>query len=205
VVKYSIAVAALSLGLVASMPASGAVMGFSGAWAPATWTTAFVGDVNPPGPTNNGSVNTAGAPSTIVITGGDDPGGIIGCVGGGLIGCEIQWNHAAIGRFISFNWSYTTTDSCGPQCDEFGVLLNGTETFLSDPGSGQSNQSGTFSTGSASLSSFGFFVSTIDGIGGPAVVTITNFQVPEPGSVALLGLGLAALALRRRVGNRGIV
>jgi len=202
VLKRALGFAAVALGLFGSMQSGASASGFEGPWAPITWTTSFVGDILPPGPADNGTVNTSGAPASITIVGGDDPnnpdGAFNSCVGGGLFGCEIQFTHPGLGRIISFSWAYSTVDACGAQCDQFGVLLNGAEQLLSDPG-GLATQSGTFRTTSAALSSFGFFVSTLDGAGGPATVVISQFAaVPEPASMALLGLGLALVAMRRK-------
>lgn len=193
--KYSFAVAVMSLGLVASLPAEGA---FSGAFAPGTWTTTFIGDVAPPGPVDNGTVDTSGAPASVTIIGGDDPSNPVGnfnsCVGGGLLGCEIRYSHAAAGGPVSFSWSYSTVDSCGAQCDLFGVLLGGVEHLLSDPG-GLASQSGSFGVGNVPLV---FFVASLDGAAGPARVVISALTVPEPGTLALIGLGLAASCFMRR-------
>jgi hypothetical protein len=197
--KYSFAVAVMSLGLVASLPAEGA---FSGAFAPGTWTTTFIGDVLPPGPVDNGTVDTSGAPASVTIIGGDDPSNPFGnfnsCVGGVLFGCEIRYSHAAAGGPVSFAWSYSTVDSCGAQCDLFGVLLGGVEHLLSDPG-GLATQAGSFGVGNVPLV---FFISCgQDCAGGAARVVISRLTVPEPGTLALIGLGLAASCfMRRRIG-----
>ena len=205
--RHAFGIAAIALGLIAPTQSSIAAVGFAGPWAPNTWTTSFVGDIAPPGPTDNGTVDSSGAPNSITIIGGDDPnnpdGAFNSCVGGGFFGCEIRFSHAGLGELISFAWSYSTVDACGAQCDEFGVVLNGLEQILSDPG-GLATQAGTFHTTSAALSSFGFFVSTLDGAGGLARVAISQFTtttpaaIPEPASMALLALGLVALALRRK-------
>jgi hypothetical protein len=51
------------------------------------------------------------------------------------------------------------------------------------------------------ITSFGWFVNCTDCIEGAATATITNFQAqtaPEPATLALIGLGLAASCFMRR-------
>jgi hypothetical protein len=112
-----------------------------------------------------------------------------------LFGCEIRYSHAAAGGPVSFAWSYSTVDSCGAQCDLFGVLLGGVEHLLSDPG-GLATQAGSFGVGNVPLV---FFISYgQDCAGGAARVVISRLTVPEPGTMALIGLGLAASCFMRR-------
>ena len=56
--RSKILLAFAALGLTATLSAHATIIGFSGSWAPATWTTTIVGAVNGGG-ANNGTVNTA--------------------------------------------------------------------------------------------------------------------------------------------------
>jgi hypothetical protein len=79
------------------------------------------------------------------------------------------------------------------------VLINGIRVLLSDPGSAI-NQSGHISV--AANNTFGWYINCTDCIEGAATATITNFvaglAVPEPGTMALIGFGVAAVAFTRR-------
>ena len=184
-------------------PAHGAVIGFTGPYAPGTFATTFAGSLGPAG--GSTFINM----TTVRIEGGDDlsPDPVNqtpACTGAtyGVAGpCEVRFVTTNIMNPFAFDWSYSTADLGGPGGDLFGMLVDGVRVQLSDPG-GPILQSGHQSV--SATSSFGWYVNCTDCIEGRATATITNFSagvtaVPEPMTVALLGLGgVAAGAIRRR-------
>ena len=172
----SLSLAALSLAFAAPAEASG----FSGPYAPANWTfTANGGD---------GSVNTAGAPASINLTGSNNG-----------IGEPTNYTiNSVVDGQVSFSWSYSSVDS--PGYDSFGYLLNGNFNFLAN----SNGQTDTTAFSVAAGDSFGFSITSLDGIFGPGIATISNFSAPVPEPLTLLGATAAVgfgAAFKRRSGE----
>jgi len=151
---------------------------FAGPYAPANWTLTTNG--------GDGSVNTAGAPSSITLNGSDSGSN-------NFINTDYTISAAASGP-VSFNWNYSTEDS--PGFDGFGYLLNGAFTQLADFDSLGSSQ---FNVANGDI--FGFRVFSTDDIFGRGTATISNFSAPVPGPLPLLGVG-AAFSYSRRLRRR---
>ncbi len=168
---------------------AGTVVGFTGPFNVANWNFAT---------TDNGSVNTAGAPASIVLTGGNSGSG-----NDSTTDFTIQ---VAKDTTISFSWDYETLDD-DAFYDPFGYLL-GTGpllfTQLTVDGS-DAPQSGMASVFVQAGEFFGFRGFSIGSEFGAGITTIDDFQatsVPEPGALALVSLALlAAAATRRRQGR----
>lgn len=202
--KRMLAVVAALAGVMGTAPArADVIFDFTGPYDPSQWLVNILGDL----PAGSGGSATF-TPTTLTITGGDaaspNGGDDPACTGGayGVLGpCEVDVTINLPSPF-AFSFSYATGDADGPAGDIFGVIVDGVHIALSDPG-GPVDQSGdrTFTA----TSSFGWFVNCTDCIGGAATATIggTRFGVPEPGSLALvaIGLGGAWFARRRRSGT----
>jgi hypothetical protein len=188
VVRPSKALSLLALGIASAAaltPPAKAVQlqqDFAGPYAPANWTLTTNG--------GDGSVNTAGAPSSITLNGSDSGSA------GNFINTDYTISAAASGP-VSFNWNYSSPDPDG-NYDGFGYLLNGTFTQLANNGS-QGPGSSLFNV--ATGDTFGFRVFTLDDVLGRGTATISNFSAPVPGPLPLLGVG-AAFSYSRRLRRR---
>ena len=179
----------IALGIAVSAPAEALNIGFNGPYDPSQWTTTILGSPS------QGSAVFSASHTMLTLLGGN-----AGCVGGvaGFLGpCQINVTTNRPNTIFTFHWDYVTNDVDGPGFDEFGLLVNGGRTVLSDVG-GPVHQSGDVSI--AANTQFGWFVNCTDCTGGAATTVITNFvaATPEPGSLILLGFGLIALVGMRQ-------
>ena len=176
--------ASATLSLTAS-PAQ-ALTQFAGDYAPGNWTQSIGGD---------GSIDTSGAPASIILRGADDGSGN---------DVNTDFTIAApTGGTVSFNWNFSTLDHSA--FDDFGYLLNGAFTQLTNNG-GSRNQSGSASFLVLTGDVFGFRQNSEDSDFGRASTTISNFDGPTapasvPGPLPILGVW-AAFAYSRRLRRR---
>jgi hypothetical protein len=113
----------------------------------------------------DGSINIAGAPASVELTGGDTGSGVAG---------ESDYTIEISGggqSQITFDWGYNSVDD--PGFDAGGYEVNGTLTILAF-GSG-ANGSETMIVNAGDL--FGFTVETTDNMFGAGALTIYNFSV----------------------------
>lgn len=168
---------------------------------------AFVGDYALSNFTTTNSAFAVGAATTedgglsIILTGSN--------TGSGLAGTTDLTIAAAGTGLLSFNYSYFSNDA--PDYDLAGYLIGSTFLQLASA----SGQSGTIQVPVTIGQIFGFRVETLDNLGEPGVLTISNFSapigsgqggggaVPEPSTWSLLLLSGAAVTARRLLqGNR---
>jgi hypothetical protein len=179
--------------------ASSSAYGFSGPYAPALWTTALTG--TPAGGGAPAAVDASGAPSTIIIRGGDDvPPGGTDCWDDNLAnprkGCAILYTlTASVSGTVGFDWAYESFDnSSSAVYDVFGYVVDGLTTQVTNDG-GSITQNGSVSFDVVAGQTFGFWLDCGDCGYGNAVVSIRGFRAPAPAAAAIPALGVPQLAL----------
>lgn len=155
----------------------------------------------------DGSAITTAGGSTLIFTGPNN--------GSGLPGQTDLTTVAKASGLVQFDFSYTTldlwdtSDPTATPNDFAGYLAGSVFTLLAD----RDGQSGTVSFQVVLGQTFGFRIGTVDNVGEPGVLTISNYtapgggaNVPEPGTSSLMllagGASLAAVRIRRAAARR---
>lgn len=132
---------------------------------------------------------TSGAPASVTVISSD----VIGTGAADPFSSLTRFTIIAGGAGkVRLDWSYVTLDVGDPLAtplvpsaffDPAGYMLNGTPKRLTD-NAGPASQRGAFDFSVVVGDVFGFFVESINNLGGAAKITITNFQspLPQPGT-----------------------
>lgn len=175
-------------------------MGFGFALAPQA-KAGFIGNyaLNQFTLTNTNADGSAFTPDfglSLVLTGGNN--------GSGDPGTTDFTRAATAAGLVQFQYSYSSLDdpgAIGSPFDFAGYLLGGAFLELAHV----DGQSGSAMFAVAAGQVFGFRAGTLDNLGEPGILTISNFSapsgaaVPEPGAAPVLLAAAAALATARRM------